>query len=371
MPTIYEMPDRSLRALAGDTLLALVLVAVDIAVAGNVLRESAEGWRLPLSLVVAAAVAVLVVARRRWPTAVLAASTVLSVPAAVIGVLWDPFVGAALALYALVASRRIGIAVPVAVGAAALVAAGAGELLRPGAAWWYAAGAPLAAVARWLGTLTRDRREQAAELAAQREHDVLVEERLRIARELHDVLTHGMGLIAVQAGVANHIADARPEAAREALVGIEAASREALADVRRLLGTLREDTGRTPPPALADLPAVVARAAAAGVEVELTVAGTADLPAPVELAAYRIVQEAVTNVVKHAAPASCRATVEAVDGVLRVEVTNGGPVATASPAGHGIVGMRERVALYAGEFSAGPLSGGGFRVLATLPYGPS
>jgi signal transduction histidine kinase len=349
-----------------------VLVTVDIAVAGNVLRESAEGWRLPLSLAVAAAVAVLVVARRRRPAAVLAASTALSLPAAVIGVLWDPLVGAALALYALVATRRVGIAVPVAVGAAALVAAGAGELLRPGTAWWYAAGAPLAAAAWWLGTLTRDRREQAAELAAQREHDVLVEERLRIARELHDVLTHGMGLIAVQAGVANHIADARPEAAREALVSIEAASRDALADVRRLLGTLREDTGRTPPPALADLPTVVARAAAAGVEVELTVAGTADLPAPVELAAYRIVQEAVTNVVKHAAPASCRATVEAVDGVLRVEVTNGGAPLEATPnPGHGIVGMRERVALYAGGFSAGPLDGGGFRVLATLPYGPS
>ncbi len=236
-----------------------------------------------------------------------------------------------------------------AVGAAALVAAGAGELLRPGSAWWYAAGAPLAAAAWWLGTLTRDRREQAAALAAQREHDVLVEERLRIARELHDVLTHGMGLIAVQAGVANHIADARPEAAREALVSIEAASRDALADVRRLLGTLREDAGRTPPPALADLPAVVERAAAAGVEVELTVAGTVDLPAPVELAAYRIVQEAVTNVVKHAAPASCRATVEAVDGVLRVEVTNDGPGGGGTEPG----GSRDRRDARAG----GPLRG--------------
>lgn len=388
MLTIPEMPDRTFRAHAGDVVLVLLLVAVDVALAGNLLRDAAEGPRLALSLAVAVAIGGLLVARRRWPAAVLVAITALSVPAAVAGMLWDPFVGAALALFTLVATREVGGRVPVAVGVAALLAAGAGELVHPGAAWWYAAGAPLAATAWWLGTLARERREQAVALAAQHQHQVLVDERLRIARELHDVLTHGMGLIAVQAAVANHLADAQPQAAREALVTIEAASREALADVRRLLGTLRHDDDRTAPPVLADLPALVTRAAAAGVEVELSVDSATGLPAPVELAAYRIVQEAVTNVVKHAAPARCRASVAVAGGVVSVEVvddgsttndrptndraTNGGATngGTAPPSVHGIVGMRERVALYTGEFSAGPTANGGFRVLATLPYGP-
>jgi signal transduction histidine kinase len=141
--------------------------------------------------------------------------------------------------------------------------------------------------------------------------------------------------------------------------------------MRHLLGVLRSEVDGMelgPPPGLAALPDLAARAAAAGVTVELDVPESPELPESMGLAVYRIVQEAVTNVVRHAAPAHCAVTVSIVDCSVRVEVGNDGPVVRlAGPAGHGLIGMRERVAMYGGTFSAGPRPAGGFLVSATIP----
>ncbi|MFC6929237.1 sensor histidine kinase [Actinomadura yumaensis] len=194
-----------------------------------------------------------------------------------------------------------------------------------------------------------------------------------MARELHDVVTHGMGLIAVKAGVANHIAEARPEEARQALRVIETASRDALAEMRRLLDMLRQDSAPDTDltqPGIGGFQDLAEHVRAAGVEVELTVSGEYDLPEALQLTVYRIVQEALTNVVKHAAPTRCRATVDITTHQVSIQVTDDGasrPPPRPGSGGHGLVGMRERVAMYGGTFTAGPRPEGGFAVTATLP----
>ncbi|MEK8107896.1 ATP-binding protein [Micromonospora sp. M12] len=175
----------------------------------------------------------------------------------------------------------------------------------------------------------------------------------------------------MKAAVANHVAEADPREAGAALRVIEETGRTALADVRRVLGVLREGT-RTPTPGLEELPVLAEQAAIGGVDVRLDVRReepASAVPESVGLAVYRIVQEAVTNVVKHAAPAACRATVTVTPDEVRVEVTDDGrrPV-RAGGEGHGLIGMRERVALHGGTFRAGPCSDGGFAVAASLPY---
>jgi len=210
----------------------------------------------------------------------------------------------------------------------------------------------------------------------------LAEERLRIAQELHDVVAHSMSVIAVQAGVGAHVLRDRPEQAQEALEAISATSRGTLAEMRRLLGVLRDDQGErshAPAPGLADLPQLVADVRAAGVPVTLQVTGDAEC-APnggIELSAYRVVQEALTNVMKHAgSPSHVDVSVHHDAGALTVEVVDDGRGAAAgrissngSAGGHGHVGMRERVELWGGELLVGPLDGGGYRVSARLPYG--
>ena len=187
------------------------------------------------------------------------------------------------------------------------------------------------------------------------------------------MVAHSLSLIAVQAGVANYVASACPEEAARALSSIEATSRGALGEMRRLLGVLRDgDCGPELGPAhrLADLGHLVTSTADAGVKVQLEVRGSQrDLPPGVDLAAYRIVQEALTNVVKHARTTACRVVVTYERDAVAVEITDeghGAPAAAARP-GHGIAGMAERAGLYGGELHAGPLPGGGFRVAARLP----
>jgi signal transduction histidine kinase len=209
----------------------------------------------------------------------------------------------------------------------------------------------------------------------------LAEERLRIAQELHDVVAHSMSVIAVQAGVGAHVLRDRPEQAQQALEAISATSRGTLAEMRRLLGVLRDDQGErshAPAPGLADLPQLVADVRAAGVPVTLQVTGDAEC-APnggIELSAYRVVQEALTNVMKHAgSPSHVNVSVHHDAGALTVEVVDDGRGAAGriasngSGGGHGHIGMRERVELWGGELLVGPLPGGGYRVSARLPYG--
>ncbi|MEU8137255.1 sensor histidine kinase [Streptodolium elevatio] len=263
-----------------------------------------------------------------------------------------------------------------------LCAAGAlGAIVRGGPPYWRTGGPGLfllgvvALVGAWdLGRATRQRRASNVRVAEHLAQRAVTQERLRIARELHDVVTHSMGLIAVKAGVANHVVHTRPEETHEALRVIEATSRDALADMRRMLGVLRPDAegeyvsaALGPVPGPDALPELAARAGA-----ELSMRGVEQVPEAVGLAVHRIVQEALTNVAKHAPPGTrCRVVVEAFGHEVRVEVSDDGIRRVDLPRpqrGHGIIGMRERVHLFGGTFAAGPLEGGGFAVTATLPY---
>jgi signal transduction histidine kinase len=222
--------------------------------------------------------------------------------------------------------------------------------------------------------------EERANLERESTARVLAEERLRIAQELHDVVAHSMSVIAVQAGVGAHVLDDRPDDARVALDNISATSRRALTEMRRLLGVLRDSDGmrdHAPAPGIADVPRLVDEVRAAGVPVTLHVEGSTSSVNPgVELSAYRVVQEALTNVIKHAGAPTCVAVrVQHLPSSLMVEVFDNGRGAAAALAGdshaggNGLLGMRERVDVWGGELTAGPISGGGYRVKALLPYG--
>lgn len=213
-------------------------------------------------------------------------------------------------------------------------------------------------------------REQAAE--ARR---AVAEERTRIARELHDVVAHRVSLMTVQAGAAKTVAADDPEGALRAMEAVEQAGRQALEELRQLLGVLRPDAEVEvlgPQPGLADVPRLVDQFAEAGLEVSLTMVQEGiDLPARVDLFAYRIVQEALTNVLKHAGShARTEVRVSTNNHGVEIEVLDNGHRATILPgSGHGIVGMRERALLLGGSLDAGPHAGGGFRVVAHLPIG--
>ena len=218
----------------------------------------------------------------------------------------------------------------------------------------------------------RQRRQAAERQRAEEARRRAGEERMRIARELHDVLAHNISLINVQAGVALHLMDEQPGQSRSALAAIKQASNDALGELRSVLDVLRqgdERPPRSPASGLADLDRLVANAGATGLDVRTRVDGSPRaLPAGVDLAAFRIVQESLTNVTRHAGPASASVLVRYGPEDLTVQVDDDGrgPAATGGN-GNGIRGMRERVAALGGELTTGPRPGGGFRVKASLP----
>jgi signal transduction histidine kinase len=226
------------------------------------------------------------------------------------------------------------------------------------------------------GELIRSRSERFVERRRAREAEErrrAGEERLLIARELHDVLAHNISLISVQAGVALHLMDERPEQARTALEAIRQASGETLREMRSVLDVLRagERAPRAPTAGLARLRETVERTAAGGLQVDLEIEGAPrELSAGVDLAAFRIVQEALTNVTRHAHAAHATVRLTYGEGEVTVEVDDDGGGVSASSSdggGNGIPGMRERAAALGGELQAGPREGGGFRVHARLP----
>jgi signal transduction histidine kinase len=288
------------------------------------------------------------------------------------------------------------------VGVAAAIAEVSVDLLNDPAPWGEAVlGAVVMFVAWYVGRRLRLRSERAAELLREQAAEarrIVIEERTRIARELHDVVAHRVSLMTVQAGAAKAVAAEDPEGALRAMGAVEEAGRQALDELRHLLGVLRPETGLDglgPQPGLADLPRLVEQTRGAGLEVSLATDGVpAELPARVDLFAYRIVQEALTNVLKHAGPgARTEVRLGSDRNGIVIEVVDDGkglepPSAAAGPfrpadspvddrqdrrlgrsAGHGIVGMRERARLLGGTLEARPRPGGGFRVVAHLPTG--
>lgn len=229
------------------------------------------------------------------------------------------------------------------------------------------------AVRRWQQRATNAERHQ-----DDRALEAVAQERSRIARELHDLVAHGVSVIAIQADAAEAALDHDPELAREPLRAIKTSSREALDEMRRLLALLRVDdqaAPRSPQPALRELPALVDSVSRAGLLVSLKIEGPPEhLPPGIDLAAYRIVQEGLTNVLKHAGRATTTVTVRYVHDAVTVQVTNDKPLDhLARPrgsdwrGGHGLVGLRERTAIVDGDLYAGPDEAGGFTVRARLP----
>jgi signal transduction histidine kinase len=230
----------------------------------------------------------------------------------------------------------------------------------------------------YAGRRIRDRGERRAQAERERLAEarrMVAEERARIARELHDVVAHRVSLMTVQAGAAKTVAGSNPDAAIQAMQAVEQAGREALDELRHLLDVLRPDSDPTslgPQPGIADMPRLAARFAETGTPVSIDIRDVPEgLPARVDLFAYRIVQESLTNVLKHAGDdAEPTVTVAGSGDRILIEVVDHGRGATILPgSGHGLVGMRERALLLGGTLDAGPIPEGGWRVRATLPTG--
>jgi len=338
--------------------------------------------------------------RRRYPVAVLAVSVTGVAVYSVLGyVNGAALAGPVLALYAVASqvSARRAVVLGVVTLAALMTATGVNNpfgrysdgafILIPG----------MLAAVLFAGIAVRNRRAYAASVrdrADQEARRQVDEERLRIARELHDVVAHTMATINVQAGVAAHVLPTRPEAAAEALQAIKTASKEGLRELRAILNVLRQADDADPvqpAPGLARLDALVEGARQAGLPITLTVTGEPfALPAAVDLAAYRIVQEALTNVIRHAGPASAAVRLSYGPDEIDIDVTDtghgpkaprsgtavggtavggptvGGPTVVGT-VGHGQAGMRERAAAVGGTVQAGPRPGGGYQVTARLP----
>jgi signal transduction histidine kinase len=392
---------RSRTLFALDGAAGLVLGGLLTAAALTIPREHLAAGALGpawLAVLVSWITAGTVVLRRIRPTGALATAAVCSALSWAIGLVRDPYIAVALVLYILASTRpprrsALALALCLCLTVAMYLTARPALLSGSGAdpIWSQMLGMSVTASAieavgwtlgvavyRQRSYLDAVRREAAQQVHAQRvlAERAAAQERMRIARELHDVVAHAMSVITVQAGVARYILPGRPEQAAETLETIEATGRLALQDMRRLLGVLREEdesSPRAPAPTLAELGELTDRMQASGTRVELTVRGHArPLPEGLELSAYRIVQEALTNVAKHAATDHARVVLDYGPDELGIEVLDDGVGAAAATgvaqtAGHGLVGMRERAALHGGVLESGPLPVRGYRVAARLP----
>jgi signal transduction histidine kinase len=361
-----------------------ILVAL---LAGTALTEALVTGAPPLDAVVVAAIALPLLARRRAPLLVL----VLVIAAGYAGYATGPDVGGSLqgwialnvALYSVAAHCSLARALAGAAIVAVFVLAfeiprlvEGGRLADVVGEWLFLGGVWL--LGRWVRQRrrrTHDLEQHAAELEADREalaREAVAAERGRIAREMHDSVAHSVSVMVLQAGAAEQVLAASPERARESLRTIQDTGREAVVELRRMLGLLRDpagDVALSPQPGVARLDALVGQVRAAGLPVELTVEGEPRrLPPGVDRSAYRIVQEGLTNALKHAGPAHASVTVRYGDRALELEVLDDGRGAEgANGGGFGLIGMRERAALYGGELDAGGRPGGGYALRARLP----
>jgi signal transduction histidine kinase len=373
---------------------AAVLALCALAVGGNV--ASVEGpWRSVLGVALGVLMTVPLLVRRRAPLAVAVAVIVatwlsFAVLGPSVGALgsWMAYLVATYAAGAHPVTWRavIGLAVstvPATALAVVRLRAGedASEIVQP----------VMVLVAAWVAGRISARRHHRAELVEQRAAQVesgaadiaqesAERERTRIARELHDVVTHSMSVMVVQAQAAQTLAGSDIDRAREAMHAVEDTGRTALVEMRRLLGVIRADGpvgapgDRAPQPVMDDLPGLVERVREAGLPVSYAIDGDPDMvPAGVAVCTYRIVQEALSNVVRHCGAVPARVAVQVTESTLEVDVENDParrPLPLAPTAdGRGLVGMRERVAVFEGRLETGPLQAGGFAVHAVLPLG--
>jgi signal transduction histidine kinase len=369
-----------------DLALALALTVVYVSFAGMTAVDGQPAYGGPawLAWLIGAAVGLPVAFRRSWPLPVLGVVLAALTAASVLDLTREPYAAAGLAAYLVglaEPARRsvtaLAVALPVAAGGVYLGEA----VITPAGDQQDAAGVAalvlLVIGGAWAaGFVVRSRRAEARREERRWAERVLDEERLRIARDLHDIVSHNLSLIAVKAGVAAHVAQADPQEARTALRVIEETSRAALAEMRRTLGVLRaEGAPLRPVPGLGGLGRLAEEARRAGVDVDLTVRGADSLVEGTQLTVYRIVQEGLTNAVKHAAPTRCRITVAADGEAVCIDIADEGPSGGSRPSagelpgGHGLMGMRERALMYGGSVEAGPRPEGGFAVSVCLPVG--
>jgi signal transduction histidine kinase len=353
--------------------LALVLLALATSF-GALGHEHRAGIGVPIAFLLALPLFF----RRSYPLAVLAVATVVTA-IAVSRYAYNPFpAGVALYTVATRFERRLSLAAGA--GALAILA----PVLWADVGWgqpYLMLGRLLPFAIAWLvgdsvGTRRRyvqELEDKAERLERERESDAaraVAEEQARIARELHDVIAHNLSVMVVQAAAADDVFETRPDRAREAIRRVEATGRSALAELRRLLGDVRANGAEfAPQPGLARLDELVREVRDAGLDVVLTIEGRPKtLPRALDLSAYRIVQEALTNTLKHARARHAEVSVRYRDAHLDVEVRDDGS-GDGGGGGHGLIGMRERVALFGGTLSAGPANDGGYAIAATFPLG--
>jgi signal transduction histidine kinase len=392
-----------------DALVAIVLAGLTVPFLARVEHPVTHHLPLWAETLLAVASTLPLAYRRHRPLTVMAVVGVALTVATAFGVAFGPNPAIGLAVYTVATQldRRRSLAALAAVEVALVTAVVVVEITTT-VLGDLTLGPVIAAAGWFAGDSVRARRAYAAglaEQAAQRRREEVerarrsvVEERVRIARDLHDVVAHSLSVIAVQAGMGRHVLDTQPERAAEALDAVETTSRGALGELRRVVGLLRQaeqpDPTLSPAPGLGDLPQLIDQVRAAGVPVELDVQGEPSLlPQGMELSVYRIVQEALTNVVKHAGPARARVSISYGAGAMEVEIVDDGrgfeprltagngarPDRASSPepsidegtgsdvVRHGIIGMRERVVLFGGSLAVGPGPEGGFRVAVQLP----
>jgi signal transduction histidine kinase len=369
-----------------DALIVVTAVWTAVGTAGRDDASAPSGAMAVLEVVVIAAVILTLLLRGRFPFAAPASLWLASIALSFLddrlitgqGGIYVAGVGAAILLGNLRSEAHARIGLAIVVGGAAIVVyndptSGVGDVFFTSLSF---------AIAWLIGYALRERTERtvaAEERAARAERDreaaarvAVAEERGRIARELHDVVAHAVGVMVLQVGAVRHRMPAADTETREALENVEKAGRTALAEMRRLLGAMRRDGDQaelTPQPGLADLDRLLDDVRAAGLAVQLRVHGDpVALPPGLDLSAYRIVQEAVTNTLKHAQAhhADVEVTYEPAELLVEVRDDGQGPLAS-DGLGHGLVGMRERVKIFGGDMSAGAAPGGGFVVRVRLP----
>jgi signal transduction histidine kinase len=367
---------------------------------GGLVRDAALHQPHGVALFIALCLATLPLpARRHYPLAVLAVVTCALAAVVVIGqnISDTPIVAFPVFTVAARYERRISIVALCAVGLAFLAALGVGEILRyatsPVMTDQVSSNVVVAVAAWFVGDSVRARRAYVTGLALQAEErqrrelelarSLVAEERLQIARELHDIVAHSLSVIAIQSGVGGHVLDMQPEEARKALAAVESTSRSALEELRRVLGVLRRDDpaepSLIPTPGLADIDQLLAQCQAAGLTVTYRLSGHLTPMSPsLDLSVYRIIQEALTNVTKHAGTAQATVEITFEDEAVIVTVADNGALhrngvvlppkeSDGVKAHHGIIGMSERAAMFGGSLTARPRPEGGFEVLARLP----